>query len=65
MSKKKSKNLANKNDYGPVYSLTSEENTLRQMPKYYPASRCGAHGDTKYNRRKSKEQLKRDIDESL
>lgn len=33
-----------------IVVLTSIENTLLKMPKYYPASRCGAHKNKKkYN----------------
>lgn len=47
-----------------VYHLSATENTLRQMPKFNPYQiGHGVHGDTKYNRRKEKEKLKRYLSE--
>lgn len=48
---------------GSVYHLSAEENTLRQMPKYYPACRCGVIGDTHYNRRHAEADLRRLLEE--
>ena len=46
---------------GPVFSLSAEENTLRQMPKYNAhAMGTGPHGDRKYNRAKMKRQWRKD-----
>lgn len=56
MSKKKS-NMR-------VYHLSATKNTLRQMPKFNPyQTGHGIIGDTKYNRRKEKEKLKRYLSE--
>lgn len=47
-----------------VYHLSTTENTLRQMPKFNPyQTGHGVIGDTKYNRRKEKEKLKRYLSE--
>lgn len=52
MSKKKS-NMS-------VYHLSATKNTLRQMPKFNPyQTGHGVIGDTKYNRRKEKESLRK------
>ena len=37
-----------------IVVLTSIENTLLKMPKYYPASRGGAHKNKKKYNRKDK-----------
>ena len=43
-----------------VYHLSSEENTLLQMPKFNPFDiGHGVHGDTKYSRSKSKREFRR------
>ncbi len=56
MPKKKSLN---------VYHLSATENTLRKMPKFNPyQTGHGVIGDTKYNRRKTKRELRKLIDES-
>ena len=56
MPKKKSLN---------VYHLSATENTLRKMPKFNPyQTGHGIIGDTKYNRRKTKRELRKLIDES-
>lgn len=56
MPKKKSLN---------VYHLSATENTLRKMPKFNPyQTGYGVIGDTKYNRRKTKRELRKLIDES-
>ena len=56
MPKKKSLN---------VYHLSATENTLRKMPKFNPhQTGHGVIGDTKYNRRKTKRDLRKLIDES-
>ena len=55
MPKKKSLN---------VYHLSATENTLRKMPKFNPyQTGHGVIGDTKYNRRKTKRELRKLIDE--
>jgi hypothetical protein len=41
--------------------MSSIEHTLIQMPKYYPASRCGVIGDTSYNRRKEKRNFQKEL----
>jgi hypothetical protein len=48
---------------GPVWRLSSEEATLAKMP-HYNAHACGTgpHGDTSYNRAKSKRAWKNDPD---
>lgn len=43
--------------------LSSYEATRRKMKKYYPACRCGVHGDTKYNRKKFKKETQRIVNE--
>ena len=49
-----------------VYHLSATENTLRQMPKFNPHQiGHGVHGDTKYNRRKEKEKLRKLLNENL
>ncbi len=56
MPKKKSLN---------VYHLSATENTLRKMPKFNPyQTGHGVIGDTKYNRHKTKRELRKLIDES-
>ena len=58
MSKKKS-NMS-------VYHLSATANTLRQMPKFNPyQTGHGIIGDTKYNRRKEKEKLRKLLSENL
>ena len=48
-----------------VYHLSATENTLRKMPKFNPyQTGHGVIGDTKYNRRKTKRELRKLIDES-
>lgn len=48
-----------------VFYMSAEEATLRKMPKYNGYSNgCGAHGDRKYNRTKSKRRWKRELNES-
>lgn len=48
-----------------VYHLSATENTLRKMPKFNPyQTGHGIIGDTKYNRRKTKRELRKLIDES-
>ena len=48
-----------------VYHLSATENTLRKMPKFNPyQTGHGVIGDTKYNRRKTKRDLRKLIDES-
>ena len=44
--------------------ISAEQNTLNKMPQYN-GFKCGhgPHGDTKYNRRKNKEHLRRILDE--
>lgn len=43
-----------------VYHLSSIENTLKKMPKYNPyQTGHGVIGDTKYNRRKAKRDMKK------
>lgn len=43
-----------------VYHLSSIENTLKKMPKYNPYQiGHGVIGDTKYNRRKVKRDMKK------
>lgn len=43
-----------------VYHLSSIENTLKKMPKYNPYQiGHGVIGDTKYNRRKAKRDMKK------
>lgn len=43
-----------------VYHLSSIENTLKKMPKYNPYQiGHGVIGDTKYNRRKAKKDMKK------
>lgn len=43
-----------------VYHLSSIENTLKKMPKYNPyQTGHGVIGDTKYNRRKAKKDMKK------
>ena len=43
-----------------VYHLSSIENTLKKMPKYNPyQTEHGVNGDTKYNRRKAKKDMKK------
>ena len=47
-----------------VYHLSATENTLRKMPKFNPyQTGHGVIGDTKYNRRKTKRELRKLIDE--
>ena len=47
-----------------VYHLSATKNTLRQMPKFNPyQTGHGVIGDTKYNRQKEKEKLKRYLSE--
>lgn len=49
-----------------VYHLSATENTLRQMPKFNPyQTGHGIIGDTKYNRRKEKEKLRKLLSENL
>ncbi len=49
-----------------VYHLSSEENTLLQMPKFNSFSiGHGIHGDTKYSRNKKKKELQRLLKEEL
>ena len=49
-----------------VYHLSATENTLRQMPKFNPyQTGHGVIGDTKYNRRKEKKQLRKLLSENL
>ena len=49
-----------------VYHLSATENTLRQMPKFNPyQTGHGIIGDTKYNRRKEKETLRKLLSENL
>lgn len=48
-----------------VYHLSATENTRRKMPKFNPyQTGHGVIGDTKYNRRKTKRELRKLIDES-
>ena len=44
-----------------VFRLSAAEHTLHLMPKYYPASRCGVHGDTKYNRTKTNRNFRKEL----
>ena len=54
-----------KNKSTHVYHLSALENTLRKMPKFNPyQTGHGVIGDTKYNRRKTKRELRKLIDES-
>ena len=48
-----------------VFSLTAEENTLRQMPHYnaYQGG-YGAHGSRKYNRKKVKRDFRKMLETS-
>ena len=49
-----------------VFYLSAEENTLRQMPKFNPYQvGHGSHGSKKYDRRKNKRQLRKEINEAL
>lgn len=49
-----------------VYHLSATENTLRQMPKFNPYQiGHGVIGDTKYNRKKEKEKLRKLLSENL
>ena len=44
-----------------AFRISAEENTLRQMPKFYPASRCGAHKSVKdYDRKRLKRELRKE-----
>ena len=44
--------------------ISAEEVTKRSIPKFNPfACGHGPHGDTKYNRRKMKRDLRRDLEE--
>ena len=47
---------------GPVWHVSAEEATLRQMPKYN-AHACGTgpHGDAKYNRARQKSAWQREM----
>ena len=56
MSKKKRKVAKT----GPVWHLSKTEATLASKPRY-DAYACGygAHGDTRYSRKKSKDELRR------
>ena len=48
---------------GAVWHKSSAENTLDQMPKYNGfACGHGAHGDSKYNRSKSKREWQREFE---
>lgn len=52
--------MSKKKNSMSVYHLSSTENTLRQMPKFNPyQTGHGVIGDTKYNRRKEKEKLRK------
>lgn len=55
-----------KGEGNTVFHMSATEATLAQMP-YIDGYVCrgGVHGDTKYNRRKEKEILRRDIDDGL
>ena len=56
--------MSKKKNSMSVYRLSATENTLRQMPKFNPyQTGHGVIGDTKYNRRKEKEKLKRYLSE--
>lgn len=58
--------MSKKKNSMSVYHLSATENTLRQMPKFNPYQiGHGVHGDTKYNRRKEKEKLRRLLSENL
>ena len=47
-----------------VFHMSAEENTLWQMPKFYPASRCGAHKSEKdYDRKRDRQRLRKEIDD--
>lgn len=58
--------MSKKKNSMSVYHLSATENTLRQMPKFNPYQiGHGVHGDTKYNRRKEKEKLRKLLSENL
>ena len=47
-----------------IHIMDSIEHTRMIMPKYYPASRCGPHKNKKkYDRKQSKKELKKLIEE--
>lgn len=51
---------------GRILVMTGLEATRARMPKYNGfAIRGGVHGDTEYNRRKEKRDLRRQLDEEL
>lgn len=52
--------MSKKKNSMSVYHLSAAENTLRKMPKLNPyQTGHGVIGDTKYNRRKEKESLRK------
>ena len=53
--------MSKKRRYEPIHVMSSIEHTLIQMPKYYPASRCGVIGDISYNRRKEKRNFQKEL----
>ena len=58
--------MSKKKNTMSVCHLSATENTLRQMPKLNPYQiGHGVHGDTKYNRRKEKEKLRKLLSENL
>ena len=58
--------MSKKKNSMSVYHLSATENTLRQMPKFNPYQiGHGVHGDTKYNRQKEKEKLRKLLSENL
>lgn len=61
--KQKHKKFSKKS--GPVFKLSSEEATLRKMPKYNAhQGGYGAHGDKKYSRTKATRDFKKELDDS-
>lgn len=65
MSKKKKYHYDKENPNRIIY-LSPEEATMLHKPQYNAhLIGHGVHGDVKYNRRREKKNLKRDIDEEL
>lgn len=63
MSKKK-RNGKYGGEGDSVFHMSAEENTLRQMPKFRPACRCGGHKSIRdYDRKRDKRELRKEIEQ--
>lgn len=61
---KKDKKYRNPDNKDSVFYMSSEEATLTKKPHYNAyAVGHGAHGDTKYNRSKAKQEARHQIEE--